>query len=160
MNERNMDRVLQEARDTMTMADGARDSLDARAQQLVQAAGLIVVIVSVIKLPQVLAGPSFLGRLAFAVAFFAFTGMVWAALRVWWPRQYGTPGTSLAEWDETYYRSLIVDDEEGFKQVYADYQGVVDLLVAVNLRKARWLQWAMVLFLVQIAGLLGLALLA
>ena len=144
----------------MLMVDGARDSLDVRAQQLVQAAGLIVVLVSVIKLPQILATPSLWGRLAFGVAFLAFTGMVWAALRVWWPRDYGAPGNGLAEWDDTYYRSLIVDDEEGFKQVWADYQGLIDLLAAVNLRKARWLQWAMALFLIQIAGLLAVALLA
>lgn len=154
-----MDRVLQEARDSMAMVDGARDSLDARAQQLVQAAGLIIVLVSVIKLPEILAQPAPWSRIAFAFAFFVFLGMVWLALRVWWPRSYGTPGGSLEDWEMVYQNSLNVSDDQSFMQVWTDYQRTIDLLIGVNIRKARYLKGAMALFLVQIAGLLAMALL-
>lgn len=160
MNTNNADRLLQQARDTLSMMDGARDSLDARAQQLVQAAGLIIVLVSIFKLPEVLTSSAPWGRLAFAVAYLVFIAMVGLALGVWWPTKYAIPGPGLAEWKEVQSDYLNQSDEENPMKVWADYQGTIDILTDVNQRKARWLKGAMILFLIQIAGLLAVALLA
>ncbi len=160
MNTNNAERLLQQARDSYSMMDGARDSLDVRAQQLIQAAGLIIVLVSIFKLPEVLTSSASWGRLAFAGAYLVFVAMMGLALRIWWPADFALPGPGLAEWDDVQSNYLNLSDEENPMKVWADYQGAINVLEMVNKRKARWLKGAMVLFLIQIAGLLGLALLA
>lgn len=155
----NIDRLVQQAKDSLAMVDNARDSLDSRAQQLIQAAGLIMVLVSAIRLPAALDGQTSLGRISFAVAFAVFIGMVSLALRVWWPTTFGTPGPDLSQVDLVYSNYIEADDKDSGLQIWADYQGTIDVLVAVNERKARYLKGAMALFLVQIIGLLFMALL-
>ena len=145
--------VLQQQREVLSMAASARASIDQRSQQLVQAAGLILVLTGLVKVPVLLVQSTLLTRVALVIAFFAFAGMIGLSLRIWWPQSFTGPGSQ--NWDEVWQSKIAAEEEEAFVQVFADYKGAINDLEAVNKQKAKNLKVALILFGVQIAGLWG-----
>jgi len=150
--------VLQQQREVLSMAASARASIDQRSQQLVQAAGLILVLTGLVKVPVLLVQSTLLTRVALVIAFFAFAGMIGLSLRIWWPQSFTGPGSQ--NWDEVWQSKIAAEEEEAFVQVFADYKGAINDLEAVNKQKAKNLKVALILFGVQIAGLFVVALAA
>lgn len=149
--------VLEEKRLMLSMLDGARDTLDARGLGLVQAAGLVLVLAGVVRLPGFVLAPVDQGwaLAAVAVAFLAFGGMVGLFLGAMAPLVYTLPGT--LDWDELGERYLGAEEEDCFNQVLSNLIEAIEKMMAVNRRKGRCLRWAIGLFLVQVVGLLAMA---
>lgn len=147
--------VLQQKQTTLAMTSDARTNIDNRANALLQSGGLLLLLVSVVKLPAFVLQPSPLATVALALAFVTFAGMVIATLRAIAPRAFPTPMTD--DWDAIYSKYLEVSEEACFDQVLSDLLGAIDMMEAINKRKAFYLKASMLLFVVQIVGLLAVS---
>ena len=150
--------VLHQKRMAVKMASDARTNIDNRASALLQAGGLVLVLVSVVKLPAFVLQPTPIAKIGIAIALLTFAGMLIFTLLSLMPRAYAAPTTR--DWDTLQQRYLLVDETTCFDQVLADVLGAIDSLEAINKRKALYLKLSMLLFLLQIVGLLALALTA
>lgn len=150
--------ILQQKQTGLAMTADARTSIDNRASALLQASGLLLVLVGVVKLPDFVLQPSTFATLALIVAFLAFAGMVALTLITLKPRVFPVPVTD--DWDVISTRYLQASEEACYDQVISDLLAAIDMMEAINKRKAAYLKFSMLLFVVQIVGLLTLALTA
>lgn len=140
------------------MTADARTSIDNRASALLQASGLLLVLVGVVKLPDFVLQTSTFATIALIVAFLAFAGMVALTLITLKPRAFPVPVTD--DWDVISTRYLQASEEACYDQVISDLLASIDMMEAINKRKAAYLKLSMLLFVAQIVGLLALALTA
>lgn len=150
--------LLQQKQTTLAMVADARTNIDNRANALLQSGILLLLLVSAIKLPAFVQQPSPLVSVALALAFLTFAGMVAANLLALAPRPFPTPTAD--NWDAIHTKYLQADEETCYNQVLSDTIAAIDMMEAINKRKALYLKASMVLFVLQLVGLLGLALTA
>lgn len=134
----------------------ANEHLDTKALGLLQAAGLILALIGALKFPVALYGNELWAKSGIAVGFFAFAGMVLLTLLAWKPADFPVPGP--ADWDKIYDDYVTVPIGQTFDQLLQDGLEVQRRLLALNRHKASRLAGSTVLFAVQLAGLLLLAL--
>lgn len=154
MNQQN-EWVIRQQQDVLGMVTSARASLDQRSQQLVQAAGLILVLTGLIRMPGLLTQSTLVTRIALVAAFLAFAGMIGLSLRIWWPERFAGPGTQ--DWELVWTTKIAAEEEASFAQVFSDYKAAIEDLQIINEQKARHLKIAMILFGLQIISLFVLA---
>ena len=150
--------ALEQSRMAMNKIDQAGDILTSRAVGLLQASSLLLVLVGVVRLPSFLLAPhpAPWAQASLAVAFLAFAGMIGLFIFALLPRTYPLPGTNV--WEEIFDGYLNVSEDACFDQVLSDTLRATELMASISRRKAFCLQASLVLFLLQVVGLLGLAL--
>lgn len=148
--------VLDNVRRSLDAFDQANDHVDGKALGLIQAASLLVAVSAALILPYWTAGG--MGVLVLAAALVAFAGMLVCAALAWSPNVVTLPGP--LDWDEIYDSYLTPDPQACFDQMLSDALRSIQLAQAVNVRKARYLQWSMALFVMLILALAGFAILA
>lgn len=134
------------------------DHLDSKASTLLQSASFIIALIGALKIPDVFTSPSGWALLGLGVAFLAFAGMLLLALLAWRPSTVNLPAPQ--DWDFLFDRYVYEDAEGCFVQILADLNDATDTSIDRNAAKARFVTWSVWLFMVQIAGLLLLALTA
>jgi hypothetical protein len=151
--------LLEQQYKALEMIDQANASLDTKATQLLQGSGLIVALIGVLSFPSFATShPTPLMKVGIAVAFFAFLMMVGLSILAWSPRDYHLPGS--VDWDEMYKKYILVDGKSSFGQVLSDCARAIELSRVINIRKGKMVYWSAFLLIVQIGGLMILALLA
>lgn len=150
--------VLAECRMAFERLDQAADMLDSRTMGLVQASALLLALVGVVRLPGFVTGPVNGWQVAaVGVALLAFAGMIGLLLLALLPRVYVLPGS--LDWDELFNDYVNVSEDDCFAQVLNNLIKATEERQAVNGRKGLCLRWAIVLFIVQIVGLLSVSML-
>jgi len=148
--------VLEQTHYRLAQIDRANEHLDTKALGLLQVAGLILALTGVLKFPDALYGADVLVKTGIAVGFLAFAGMILLTLLTWSPANIALPGST--DWEEIYDKYVTVQIEQTFDQVLQDSLATQHYLVELNRRKANCLKWSLLLFFIQLAGLLLLAL--
>jgi hypothetical protein len=144
---------------SITQIDRANEQLDAKALQLLQAAGLILVLVGALEIPKfITSDPTLWARSGIFVGFLAFAGMVYLLASTVKPGAACAPGSQ--DWNEIYDEYLIVKLDDSYNKVLVDCLETFDRLSDLNQGKAKSLQWAIFLFVLQVTGLLTLAMAA
>lgn len=150
------DLLLHDRRMTVAMVDNAGNHLDSKALGLLQAASLVLALVAVLGLPGRLTALSGVGLFGLIVAVLAFGAMIVLALVAWYPRPYFAPGSEV--WDDVWAKYIVADTMSVYLQVISNYDELIGLLTARNRIKGQALVGAAIVFVVQIVGLLILAL--
>jgi hypothetical protein len=151
--------LLEQKYRALEMIDQANNSLDTKATQLLQASGLIVALVSVLSIPSfVTSRLTHLMEAGIAVAFLVFVLMIGLSILAWSPGKHVIPGS--ADWNEMYNRYILVDSERCFDQILSDCTEAIESSKSANSRKGDLLKWSASLLVVQIGGLMMIALLA
>lgn len=150
------DLLLHDRRMTVAMVDNAGNHLDSKALGLLQAASLVLALVAVLGLPGRLTALSGVGLFGLIVAVLAFGAMIVLALIAWYPRPYFAPGSEV--WDDVWAKYIVADTMSAYLQVISNYDALIELLAARNRIKGQALIGAAIVFVVQIVGLLILAL--
>jgi hypothetical protein len=135
----------------------ANDHLDDKALSLLQAAGLILALVGALEIPGFVATsePALWAKVGISLGFAAFVAMVVTVALAWRPGASHLPGTQ--DWNKVYDKYVTVELNHSFDKVLVDAMEVYDRIAAINIVKAKRLRWAVWLFLLQIIGLLILA---
>lgn len=138
--------------------DSGGDHLDNKAMGLIQAAGLIIALTGVVAIPSAFTSGnlSFLATVGIVVAFSAFICMIVAALNAWFPSIQKLPGT--LDWGEMNDHVLQKDIERGYAQILLDCIDSIEKNQARNFEKAKWVKVSAVLLVLQVLGLLVVAL--
>jgi hypothetical protein len=134
----------------------ANANLDAKALGLLQIAGLILALIGALKFPAALYSNDLWVKAGIAVGFLAFAGMVFLTLSAWTPKGSFIPGPS--DWDEIYDGYITVELDKTFDQILSDGLHTQSRLLELNRYKSDRLKWSTLLFFLQLAGLLLLAL--
>lgn len=135
----------------------AGDHLDNKAAAILQAGSLIIALVGAVSIPPVLAQqspPILLGGLAFALAVFA--GMLVCALLAWQPRDYRVPGST--SWNSMWNNYVNAGLQDAFAQILSNIQAATETHERRNALKARYVTWGTWLLVLQVAGILLIAL--
>lgn len=148
--------LLHDRRMTVAMVDNAGDHLDSKALGLLQAASLVLALVAVLGLITRLPGLSGFALVGLVIALLAFGSMIVLALVAWYPRPMFAPGSK--DWDTVWANYLVADTTSVYLQVISDYDELTRLFETRNRIKGRALTSSSVLFVVQLIGLLVLAL--
>lgn len=148
--------LLHDRRMTVAMVDNAGDHLDSKALGILQAASLVLALVAVLGLPGRLPGLHGLALAGLVIALLAFGSMIVLAVIAWYPRAYFAPGSN--DWDKVWAEYLVADTTSVYLKVIANYDGLIELFGIRNHIKGKALIGSTVLFVVQLAGLLVLAL--
>lgn len=143
---------------SLTHITASNDRLDDKAMALLQGAGLLLVLIGALRLPAFVTNPNLWGWLGLAVGFLAFAAMILLLTLSWYPGVSPSPGAQ--DWDNIYDRYITVDKDACFDQILVNVLESYDLKLSLNRVKARRLKWGVWLFLLQIVGLLILALTA
>lgn len=153
---RQQELILEQKYFVLNLVMQAGESLDRKGMGMMQAAGVLLALAGVIRLPAFVLGPVNGWQAgAVGVAFLSFAGLLGLTLWAWRPGRYALPGVSdRGELQEVY---LGAEEEDAFLQVLGDCVDAIEAQRQANGWKARRVRWAMVLFVVQVVGLLGLA---
>jgi hypothetical protein len=149
--EKKLELVLHEKYVTLSMDDGAGDALDAKADRLLQAGSLVIVIFGLINVANLFvqdANPWAFVVLAVATA--AFLAMVIILLIVSRPQDFELPGTN--DFSDINRNNLEVTTEEAYLQSLANVINSIEFLGEQNQIKARYIRISAILFIVQIVG--------
>lgn len=142
----------------MEMTNSNGDHLDNKAATLLQSGAFIIALVGAVKIPSYVYAPNTAATIGIIIAFAAFAGMILLALRAWFPSDVKLPGT--IDWAFLWNEYVYAAGEEFFNQMLSDVQDVITESIARNAIKARCVTYATWLFIVQIVGILILALTA
>lgn len=134
--------------------DQAGTHLDSKALGMMQSAGIILALVTAVSLP--LSTPTLAGKVALGAAFLAFVAMIWLSTRAWFPRAYYMPGTR--DWQDLFTKYVQADLDQAFVQTLSNYREGIKILETANIQKGVSIRWSAGLFVVQIVGLLIVAL--
>lgn len=134
----------------------ANEHLDTKALGLLQASGLIFMLIGDLKFPALFFNdPGFWPLAGIGLGFLAFTAMIGLAVWSWSPANFPTPGSR--DWDEIYDTSITVEADHSFDQILANCLEAYRLNRTINRQKSWLVRLSLGLFLVQIVGLLILA---
>jgi len=150
--------LLEQKYKILQIFDQANDSLDSKATQLLQAGGLIVALVTALSFSTFFASPGSTtsAKAGIAVACLAFVGMIGLSIAAWSPKESGAPGS--LDWAQMYDRYILVDDETCYNQILSDCTEAIASSKAVNIRKGNLVKWSAFLLVLQLGGLVILAL--
>lgn len=134
----------------------AGDHLDNKASIILQSGSLIIALVGVVALPSVIAqqAPTVqLVGLAFALLMFA--GMIMCALLAWRPSDFSIPGAT--DWDAMYNDYVNETLANAYAQVLSNIMNTTDKHAQRNRVKAKYVTWGAWLLVLQVAGILVIA---
>lgn len=150
--------LLQQRYYSLSQLDQANSSLDNKAMALIQAASLIFALIGALQFPDAIHDHTVHVLAAIAASFLIFMAMVFFLTKVWSPGDYALPGTN--DWDKMFSDYLWVDGDKCYTQILDNCTEAYARLKCSNKLKARRLTIAVYLFLLQIAGLLVIALIS
>lgn len=148
--------VIQQRYAMLSTVNQTGEQLDNKAATLVQAGGLIIALVGVVKIPDFVGSPTPWAIASIALAFLAFAGMVVCAQLAWTPSRSVLPGTQ--DWDFLSTNYLNEDVPGCFDQILSDLFEAIRTHRQRNDHKAWLVSLAAWLFMAQIVGVLALAL--
>lgn len=135
----------------------ASDSLDNKANALLQVSGLIVALSSVVAIPGfVFDNPTTGVKIGIGVAFVAFAFMVGLSLLAALPNKIELPGT--LDWDELYQNYVLETPDGCFEHLLSDCVQSIEQIKGQNARKANLVRLSAGLFIVLLIGLFSIAL--
>lgn len=150
--------IIEHKYKTLEMSNQNGDHLDNKASTLLQAGAFIIALVGAVKIPAYVYTPNTLATIGIIIAFAAFAGMILLALRAWFPSNVTLPAT--VDWDFLWQEYVYETPEGCLNQILTDLNNVTVEYIARNAIKARCVTWSTWLFIVQIIGVLILALTA
>jgi hypothetical protein len=137
----------------------ASDSLDNKANALLQVSGLIVALSSVVAIPGfVIDTPTTGVKIGIGVAFVAFAAMVGLSLLAALPNKLELPGT--LDWHDLHQNYVFETHDGCFAHLLSDCVQSIEQIRAQNARKATLIRVSAGLFVVLLLGLFSTALLS
>lgn len=137
--------------------DRTGEHLDGKAGTILQAGSLIIALTGATTLPSLVAGsqsPYVLAALS--VGFLAFIGMTACAVWAWRPSDHKLVGAET--WEDSFTMYINQEPEKAYQQVLFDLLESVGPNMATNARKARYVTLATWLLVLQVVGILVIAL--
>lgn len=151
--------VLELQYQNLAWLDRANEKLDDKALGLLQASSLIIILVGALQFPGFIRGEvPLLAKLGIGFGFVVFLLMVYFISKTWSPTD--SPMAGPREWNELYNEYIFKDRETAYNRILAGYDKSQTMMLELNARKARSLQGAIFLFILQIGGLLAVAMLS
>jgi hypothetical protein len=149
--------VLEQSRRLYDGVDRTGEHLDGKASAVLQAGSLIIALTSATTLPSLVSSqPSPPVLAGLAVGFLAFIGMTVCAILAWRPQEHKQVGATT--WDDLFDMYISKEMDDAYNQVLYDLSCAITANMAANERKARYVALATWLLVLQVVGILVLAL--
>ncbi len=148
--------LLHDRRMSVDMVVRAGNNLDGKALGLLQAASLVLALFGVLGLSERLPNLTGWALVGLIVALVAFASMIGLSVVAWKPRSFFLPGSR--DWNEMWATYVVADTTTVYLQVISDYNRLIKVFEARNDIKGQSVIGAAAMFVVQIVGLLILAL--
>lgn len=149
--------VLEQTQRLYDNVDRTGEHLDSKASAVLQAGSLIIALTSATALPSVISGSqSPYGVAGLAVGFLAFIGMTACAMLAWRPQDHKLVGAYT--WDDFFDLYISKELDDAYNQVLFNLSDAITINMAVNAIKAKYVTWATWLLVLQVVGILVIAL--
>jgi hypothetical protein len=148
--------VLEQTQRLYDTVDRTGEHLDGKAATVLQAGSLIIALTSATTLPSLVGAqpsPWMLGGLV--CGFLAFIGMTICAILAWRPGDHKLSGSP--DWDNFFDLYISQEMDDAYNQVLSNLGIAVAANMATNARKARYVTLATWLLVLQVVGILVLA---
>lgn len=151
------DTVIQMLDQMIATITQSNDGLDTKAGILLQSSSIIIGLIGVLRIPNyVTSNPPFWVQVGIAIAFIIFLIMLGLSMWAWQPHKMYIPGST--EWDKLYLNYIQPDVDEMRQRMISDRLTTVERLRELNKIKSDTITWSAGLLMVQIIGLLVIAL--
>lgn len=132
------------------------EHLDGKAGTILQAGSLIIALTGATTLPSLVSSQLSGWMLAgTSIGFLAFIGMTVCAILAWRPTNYQMAGS--ASWDNYFDLYISKEVDDAYNQVLYSLTQVITANMAANTRKARYVTLGTWLLVVQVVGILAIA---
>lgn len=149
--------VLEQNRRLYDTVDRTGEHLDGKASAILQAGSLIIALTGATTLPSLVgAAPAPPVLAGLAVGCLAFIGMTVCAILAWHPSDHKLVGSP--DWDKYFDLYISKELDDAYNQILADFSHATSLNMVANARKARYVMWATWLLVLQVVGILVIAL--
>lgn len=149
--------VIEQAQRLYDTVDHTGEHLDSKASTVLQAGSLIIALTSATTLPSIVASQATLWVIiGMAIGSLAFIGMTVCAILAWRPLDHKLVGEP--DWDSFYDKYISKEKDDAVAQVLSNLATSTTHNMAANERKARFVTWGTWLLVVQVVGILVIAL--
>jgi hypothetical protein len=149
--------VLEQTQRLYDNIDRTGEHLDGKAAAILQAGSLIIALVGATTLPSLVTNSTMPWVLAgAATGFVAFIGMTICAVLAWRPSEHKYVGS--LSWDNFFDLYISKELDDAYNQVLINLSDAIKANIAANERKARYVTLGTWLLVLQVAGILVIAL--